>query len=355
MELLGGSVFNDTSYYLHEGSPNCYDVPQTDVVDGEGNVVFQNFLLGVTPVCQFDADKATDSSFNVLYSFSFPESFGGEGLGPALTILFIVSLAIYFATSSDSGSLIVDFLASNGRLHHHWLQRLFWAVTEGAVATALLSAGGADALGALQAASIVAGLPFCILLCYMMQSIALFCEQASKSDAIDFYQKSEQPEFPMPIYGGILNICEYMASLGQVHEARVEKGMDMPKSRQVTWFFLGLFVPGYCMWDILSSCYPRNVKSNLFVTAVYSIAYYLWIALFASVNSKGGLLGFGWAMFFAAGTILMAIRNGFRIRYNLRSNEIGDFISSCFFWPQVFAQMKDYCVEAGLPNDDYQE
>ena len=165
IELLGGTLYNDTSYFLVDGSNNCYDVPQESLYNAEGEKVFENFLEGVTPVCQFDSNKATDSAYNVLYSFSFPNSFDGEGLGPTLTVLFIISLAIYFATSSDSGSLIVDFLASNGRLHHHWSQRLFWAVTEGAVATALLTAGGADALSALQAASIISGLPLCILLC----------------------------------------------------------------------------------------------------------------------------------------------------------------------------------------------
>ena len=74
--------------------------------------------------------------------------------------LSLVALTIYFVTSSDSGSLIVDHLASNGHEDHHWAQRVFWAFTEGAVATALLVAGGSRALAALQAASIVFGLPF---------------------------------------------------------------------------------------------------------------------------------------------------------------------------------------------------
>eukprot|EP00977_Amphora_coffeiformis_P007505 scaffold1640_cov161-Amphora_coffeaeformis.AAC.28 len=351
MELLGKTLHNDTSYFLVDGSTNCYDVPQETLFNAEGEKVFENFLLGVTPVCRFDSSKAADSSYNVLNSFSFPDTFDGDGLGPILTVIFIISLAIYFATSSDSGSLIVDFLASNGRLHHHWLQRLFWAVTEGAVATALLTAGGSDALSALQAASIVCGLPLCVLLCYMMQSIYCFCQQASLTDDVDFYKASEQPEFPMPIYGGILNIFEYAASLGNVHEERTSKGMDRPKRVQVIYFFKGLFIPGVCMWEVLSAAYPRNTSRNAFTSIVYSTLYYLWIALFACLKNKGGLLGWGWAIFFASATLLMSIRNGFRARFNLRSNEVADFITSAFFWPQVFAQMKQYCVEAGLPHD----
>lgn len=147
--VLGETFFNDAAYYQVPGSTVCYDVPQSTVFDSEGNVIFQNNMKGVTPVCKFDSSRADFSAFNVLYSFSFPDDFD-NGYGPTLTVVFIFSLAIYFATSSDSGSLVVDHLSANGRKHHHWVQRLFWAVTEGAVATAILSAGGDSGLQAVQ-------------------------------------------------------------------------------------------------------------------------------------------------------------------------------------------------------------
>mmetsp|Transcript_14103 Transcript_14103/g.16323 ORF Transcript_14103/g.16323 Transcript_14103/m.16323 type:complete len:115 (-) Transcript_14103:38-382(-) len=95
-----------------------------------------------------------------MYSFSYPDSSttGFGGFGPFLSGLSLITLAIYFITSSDSGSLVVDILASNGATEHQWIQRVFWAVTEGAVACALLIAGDTQALKALQAASIVFGL-----------------------------------------------------------------------------------------------------------------------------------------------------------------------------------------------------
>ena len=64
-------------------------------------------------------------------SFSYPDSNDFGGFGPFLSGLSIFTLAIYFITSSDSGSLVVDILASNGATKHHWSQRVFWAVTEG--------------------------------------------------------------------------------------------------------------------------------------------------------------------------------------------------------------------------------
>ena len=63
-------------------------------------------------------------------SFSYPDGEFG-GFGRFLSVITIFTLAIYFITSSDSGSLVVDTLASNGENQHHWIQRIFWAITEG--------------------------------------------------------------------------------------------------------------------------------------------------------------------------------------------------------------------------------
>lgn len=64
--------------------------------------------------------------------------------------LSLASLILYFVTSSDSGSLVIDCLTANGNPHPPILQRIFWSFTEGAVAMALLKAGGTDGLQALQ-------------------------------------------------------------------------------------------------------------------------------------------------------------------------------------------------------------
>ncbi|GAA1393506.1 hypothetical protein GCM10009613_40050 [Pseudonocardia kongjuensis] len=88
-------------------------------------------------------------------------------LASVLTVFVVV---LFFATSSDSGSLVVDILTNGGDPNPRWQQRLFWAVLEGVIAAVLLAAGaatGADALSALQTAAIVAGLPLGIVLILM--------------------------------------------------------------------------------------------------------------------------------------------------------------------------------------------
>ncbi|NER82971.1 MAG: BCCT family transporter [Leptolyngbya sp. SIO1D8] len=80
----------------------------------------------------------------------------------------IVLVVVFFVTSSDSGSLVVDSLTSGGKLDSPVPQRVFWAVMEGVVAAVLLLGGG---LQALQTASIATGLPFAIVLLVMCYSL----------------------------------------------------------------------------------------------------------------------------------------------------------------------------------------
>ena len=82
-----------------------------------------------------------------------------------LCVLIIVS---FFVTSSDSGSLVIGMLSSNGNPDPPLGQRIFWALGEGAVAAVLLLAGG---LAALQTAAITTGFPFTVVLLIMCYSL----------------------------------------------------------------------------------------------------------------------------------------------------------------------------------------
>jgi len=78
----------------------------------------------------------------------------------------IMLVVVFFITSSDSGSLVIDTIAAGGKTNAPVIQRVFWASFEGAVAIALLLGGG---LAALQAMAVSTGLPFTFVLlaaCY---------------------------------------------------------------------------------------------------------------------------------------------------------------------------------------------
>lgn len=88
-----------------------------------------------------------------------------------ISVLGIVLVLVFFVTSSDSGSLVIDSITAGGKMDAPVPQRVFWATMEGLIAGALLFVGGEDALSALQAGAITTGLPFAIVLLFMALSL----------------------------------------------------------------------------------------------------------------------------------------------------------------------------------------
>lgn len=88
-----------------------------------------------------------------------------------LSCVAIVAITLFFVTSSDSGSLVVDNLTSGGKEDSPKTQRVFWALMEGLIALSVLLLGGELALKTIQSAVIITALPFSILLIIMMFSL----------------------------------------------------------------------------------------------------------------------------------------------------------------------------------------
>jgi len=348
LQKIGEESFQDPSYFLADDSEFCYDVPQQDVTVN-GTTVFTNHLPGITPVCMFDRANDAQSWFNVMNSFSYPDSNGFGGFGPFLSILSIFTLAIYFITSSDSGSLVVDILASNGASEHHWIQRIFWAVTEGAVACALLVAGGDSALKALQSASIVFGLPFNLFLFIMCLTIVQMCDSIEKEQNPDMQDPrmmlpEEKHSWSMPLFGGVFNIFEYIFSMFIcVNKSRKEKGMHMPTMKQALKFFGALFFPFVSLYAIYSSAVIDPKRKNhvlyIFFSAFYTCCFIGWIVLFCMTTVNAGYTALGWSLFFVNACILTSLRMTFRNALGYPGNFVGDFIASSFLYPQCLSQM----------------
>ena len=83
-----------------------------------------------------------------------------------VSMIAILLIVTFFVTSSDSGSLVIDTITSGGNKNAAVWQRVFWAVSQGIVASVLLVGGG---LAALQAATLSSALPVAfimVLMCY---------------------------------------------------------------------------------------------------------------------------------------------------------------------------------------------
>ena len=105
----------------------------------------------------------------------------------AVSFVAIILIVIFFVTSSDSGSLVIDIITSGGNEKAPVWRRVFWAVSQGVVASVLLLAGG---LSALQTASISSAFPFA----FVMLFICLGLLKGIKNDSSERKIKSSQSE-----------------------------------------------------------------------------------------------------------------------------------------------------------------
>ena len=122
------------------------------------------------------------TSFGQTAIFQFQEGLGGlsQPVGDISLVLFymldnlwfpiftsifsLFMLVLFFVTSADSGSLVINRITSGGKENTPRIQRVIWAIVIGLVAVALLVGGGSTALQAIQSGSISMALPFVFIL-----------------------------------------------------------------------------------------------------------------------------------------------------------------------------------------------
>ncbi len=137
--------------------------------------------FGGTAIDMINAGGAEGVTATVVDSYK-PEGalFGFLKELPLYSVVAPVSLiliVIFFVTSSDSGSLVIDTITAGGKMDAPVIQRIFWCTLEGLVAIALLLGGG---LAALQGAAVSTGIPFTLVvltMCYCLW-LALRSERA---------------------------------------------------------------------------------------------------------------------------------------------------------------------------------
>jgi choline/glycine/proline betaine transport protein len=128
---------------------------------------------GIADITSAVQDDVATAMFVMLENFP---------LAGLLSLAAIVLVTIFFITSSDSGSLVVDHLTSGGKLDSPTPQRVFWAIMEGVIAAVLLIGGG---LTTLQTASVSTGLPFALVLLIGVYSLYIgFTQEAYVESAV---------------------------------------------------------------------------------------------------------------------------------------------------------------------------
>ena len=91
-------------------------------------------------------------------------------LSGVTSVVGIILVLIFFVTSMDSGSLIVDTMTAGGKIETPLTQRVFWCVFLGLLGAALLLGGG---LSSIQALALATAFPFVLIMLMMMVSLFL--------------------------------------------------------------------------------------------------------------------------------------------------------------------------------------
>ncbi len=120
------------------------------------------------------ADTVSNNYSMGLYTFleHFP-------LSSFICFIAVLMVFLFFVTSADSASMVIDMFASNGKTDTPVWQSLFWVVVITVVTIALMYSNG---LQALQTASILSALPFAVALLVAMWGLvkALFLDATKK-------------------------------------------------------------------------------------------------------------------------------------------------------------------------------
>jgi len=296
------------------------------------------------------ATVTRDDSRRIVYAFAYGTANIFEvmeqyyGWGDFLVGVTIVTIVLYFVTSSDSGSLVVDLISAGGNLDKggkevepFWGQRILWSLTEGGLAIGLMRAGGTKATGALQAMSIAVGLPFTVILCYMMPAVYRMMLIDDGQATLDDY------EWAMPIYGGFFDAFDYIFSFGGAlgGSPKMDKWVESTKQ-----FLIGFFPFVHAFWTL--EALDENNDAKITTIAMTVTIFGLWILWIVSLiiedhTDHGGWYAFANAVYVLMALVMTSVRGKVREAKNITGNMLEDFCA-CFLMypnagPQYFLQM----------------
>mmetsp|Transcript_3757 Transcript_3757/g.11598 ORF Transcript_3757/g.11598 Transcript_3757/m.11598 type:complete len:986 (+) Transcript_3757:94-3051(+) len=240
-----------------------------------------------------------------------------------LQVMLYVGLIIYFVTSSDSGSYVDDLQSSSGLSEPPIPQKVFWCVTEGAVATGLVASGVEKALRAI---SIVMGLPFTIVLCHLV--LALY--RALKKEVGD---------------ADILESKRFNTQLLDIFEGfKPMSGSPVPVSKHLKAVVTGLLCPGYAVYASMHRMHPTSKDCGMRESLVYGVLaqllYIAWIVLMICEVKFEYASSIAWLLYLFKTILLTYCRTAMRNKYNIWGCTLDDMWACLVWYPFVCAQLQ---------------
>lgn len=248
-----------------------------------------------------------------------------KNLTPFLQVLTLVGIVSFFVTSADAGAFVDDMIAANGMEDPPPLQKVWWAVTQGVTAQALLSASQ-NGLSTIQSVSICAALPYTIALCYMCYGLFRAMDE-SIGDAK--YQKMRKS-----FSTSVVDVFEnFHSSPDGTTETKL-----MPTKDRLRLLALATVLPHKTLITAALELFPPLQLS--LVSYGYLTAHFLWILLLCLSPLKKGTSTIGWLMYLFFSCITTSVRYNLRVKWRIMGNLMDDAFVSFFFYPFALVQMR---------------
>ncbi|XP_066928343.1 probable glycine betaine transporter isoform X2 [Clytia hemisphaerica] len=235
-----------------------------------------------------------------------------KDLGMMMAVLSLIAIILYFVTSSDSGSLVIDCLSANGNPEPPVMQRIFWALTEGATATALLKAGGSEALSALQTVSVACGLPFTF--CLNWTCVAMWRAVREEYGEID--------EQEGRWYRSMWSFADFKI-LSQIP--------------------LDIVAPWYRLAKLRLKLDKQESNGGMFILYAiqFGLPFYLWIILMIVEVGVEQISYVAWACLMAFFAFSSGVRGEIREQFDIEGNMIEDLFTMVLVYPLALSQQND--------------
>jgi len=259
--------------------------------------------------------------------------------------LLLIGITLYFITSSDSGSYVDDVISANGLANPPIGQKVFWCWTEGAVAIALLRAGynaGQNALGAVQAVSIVAGLPFTVAICFMCTSIW----RALKIDSgdADICHANLFSTGTLDIFDGYKTGPADTASTARYTVAE-----------RLTNYAQSIFAPFVGVFKVCESVFGEGAVLAKLHAGINFSFFILWLVFLVVSGADSDYAWIGWTFYMFMAFQLTFLRGTVRTQHNIYGNMFEDFFGAIVMYPNVVSQLHFQSKEPVANNDVFKK
>jgi hypothetical protein len=259
-----------------------------------------------------------------------------KGVTSFLVVLVVVGVTLYFITSSDSGSFIDDILAAQGMPNPPIIQKIFWAFTEGALATGLIVAGGSSSLNALQAVSICAGLPYTFACCFLCTSLyrALKIDQ-HEEDIVNSGSWST----------GCFDWLDLFMPSGKPDDNSTISAPKYTPAQRFIHLMVGMFLPFVHVHKAATALFGPGINAMIH-TVINAATFLLWFCLMIA-HVEGAVYGYmGWTCFAFFFMHITMLRYNMREAHNIYGSIPEDFFGAMCLYPWIVSQIGYQADEA---------